>query len=353
MDILGAAHIAAAAADTHIALAEAGIVVVELVHGLEAHTIPCLGADIVAACHGAVIIQHTGGPHAAALAVTAGLVVDNVGGVEAAAGNAHGIAAAAADAVVIEFTPHLQRVDVLHHGAIRDGGNIDLALVLGDKGGGKITSCLTAEQVGKGLVLHLDEYAVIVDTHRHGIVVGSIAAHRHAEAGFKTLAALHQEELHLLTEALIEVVSLAAVFHKDGVEAVDTVDIAGAEEQHHGARIHFTLPHIVLGEVQQRLDDGVKDLFGGEVGLLIKDDLLHALHLAVADELAHFLGGIDAVGLAQGGQHLIHALFRHYITHIRTSLTRPAAPAPSAGSRDSAWQDRDRNRWRHICPYPP
>ena len=148
MDILGAAHIAASAAHAHIALAEAGIVVVELMHGLKAHTVARLGADIVTACHGAVVIQHAGRPHAAALAVTAGLIIDNVGGVEAAAGNAHGVAAAAANAVVIELTPHLKGVNVLHHSTVCDSGDIDLALILGDKCGGKVAGSLTAEHSG-------------------------------------------------------------------------------------------------------------------------------------------------------------------------------------------------------------
>ena len=322
-------------------------------HGLKAHTVARLGADIVTACHGAVVVQHAGGPHAAALAVTAGLVVDNVGGVEAAAGNAHGVAAAAADAVVIELTPHLKGVNVLHEAAVSDLGDIDLALILGDKRGGKVAGSLTAEDVCKGLVLHLDEHAIVVDAQGHGIIIRHIAAHRHAEAGLEALGALHEEELHLLAEALIVVVGVTAVLHKDGVEAVDAVNVAGAQENDGGLVVHLTLPNIVLGEVEQGLHDGVEHLFGGEVGLLVPHHLLHALHLAVADELAALDGCIDAVGLTESGENLVHSLLRHCISHIRTPFMLSAGdPAPASRTRGSAWQDRDRNRWRHTLPYP-
>ena len=96
---------APAAAHAHVALAEAGLVVVELVEHLVAHPLAGSGAELPLAGHLVEAGDLAGGGDAAALAHLGVVAVDDVAGGEAGAGGAGHGTGAAGDAAAVKLLP--------------------------------------------------------------------------------------------------------------------------------------------------------------------------------------------------------------------------------------------------------
>ena len=213
-------------------------------------------------------------------------------------------------------------------------GRRDLQLVLLHEGGVKSAWGMPVEVGGKGLVGHLDLYALIGELQGQGVVVRLVGAHGHAEAGVVPAVAVHDGELHQIAHPLVVQVLIAAVAGVDLGLNLLGVDVAGTGQDEDGLVGALAGAVLILGEVEDGLLDGGENLLGRVIGLDLPHDVLIVLYFRVLDDirirvaalLGEALRGIDAVVLFERLQNGLCLYGVQRVTHAESLLIELSSP---------------------------
>ncbi|MPM03500.1 hypothetical protein SDC9_49767 [bioreactor metagenome] len=206
-------------------------------------------------------------PDPAALAAVSAVGVEQVEGGEAGAGDAGGVAPAAGDAPAVVLVP--ERRDEQFGGHLLHGGNGHLFDILLHELRGKGRRVSRGKEFRELRILHLRLHGVLPEPEGRGIIIRYVASHGDAEAVFEGFPALDHKKVELLPPAAVIGVSGAAVLEKHGVEAPESVDVTGTEEDDGlPVVLQGRLGEPVAGEVKKGLVRGKDYLLRRHGGFL-------------------------------------------------------------------------------------